>query len=37
MSEAPRDPIRLAQANMRNPEIKRFYEVASVGEAEATS
>ena len=34
MSETPQDPMRLAQANMRNPQIKRFYQEATVGEAE---
>jgi chaperone required for assembly of F1-ATPase len=35
MSEAPQDPMRLAQANMRDPQIKRFYKAASVGEVES--
>jgi chaperone required for assembly of F1-ATPase len=30
----PRDPIRLAQANMRQPTVRRFYKSAGVGEAE---
>ncbi|MGD0639382.1 MAG: ATP12 family protein [Roseiarcus sp.] len=34
MSEAPRDPMRAAQANMRPAGIKRFFRQASVGEAE---
>jgi chaperone required for assembly of F1-ATPase len=34
MSEAPQDPIRLARANMRVPEIKRFYKAASAGEVD---
>jgi chaperone required for assembly of F1-ATPase len=34
MSEAPRDPVRLARANMRPAAIKRFFTKASVGEAE---
>ena len=33
MSE-PRDPVRLAQANMRQPTVRRFYKSADVGEAE---
>jgi chaperone required for assembly of F1-ATPase len=34
MSEAPIDPMRAAQANMRQPTIKRFYKEAEVREAE---
>jgi len=34
MREEPRDPMRLAQANMRPAAIKRFFAKASVGEAE---
>lgn len=34
MSEAPRDPMRAAQAAMRPTPIKRFFKAASVGEAE---
>ena len=34
MSETPADPMRLAQTNMRNPQIKRFYKEASVAEAD---
>ncbi len=34
MPEAPRDPMRLAQANMRPAAIKRFFTKASVGETE---
>src|SRR5271155_1032331 len=33
MSEAPRDPMRAAQANMRPTTIKRFYRTVDVGEA----
>src|SRR5271155_1500000 len=33
MSEAPRDPMRAAQANMRPATIKRFYRTVDVGEA----
>ncbi len=33
MSEAPRDPMRAAQANMRPPAIKRFYKTVEVREA----
>jgi chaperone required for assembly of F1-ATPase len=33
MSEAPRDPMRAAQANMRPTAIKRFYGNVDVGEA----
>jgi chaperone required for assembly of F1-ATPase len=33
MSEAPRDPMRAAQANMRPATIKRFYGNVDVGEA----
>ena len=32
--ERPLDPIRAAQANMRAPQIKRFYATASVAEVE---
>ncbi len=34
MSEETRDPIRAAQANMRQAAIKRFFAKASVGETE---
>ncbi len=34
MSDAPRDPIRAAQAHMRPAPIKRFFTETSVGEAE---
>ena len=34
MSETPAEPMRLAQTNMRNPQIKRFYKEASVAEAD---
>ena len=34
MREAPPDPMRLAQANMRQPAIRRFYKAVEVGEAE---
>lgn len=34
MSDAPKDPMRAAQANMRPAPVKRFYAKASVGEAE---
>ncbi|MGO4871129.1 MAG: ATP12 family chaperone protein [Roseiarcus sp.] len=37
MSDAPRDPMRAAQANMRPAGIKRFFREASVGEAEGGS
>ena len=30
----PRDPVRLAQANMRQPTVRRFYKSAEVREAE---
>ena len=33
MSEAPRDPMRAAQANMRPATIKRFYRTVDVREA----
>ena len=33
MSEAPRDPMRAAQANMRPAAIKRFYKTVEVREA----
>ncbi|HEY1452618.1 MAG TPA: ATP12 family protein [Roseiarcus sp.] len=33
MSEAPRDPMRAAQANMRQPVVKRFYGAVDVREA----
>ena len=33
MSEAPRDPMRAAQANMRPTTVKRFYRTVDVGEA----
>jgi chaperone required for assembly of F1-ATPase len=33
MSEAPRDPMRAAQANMRPATIKRFYKTVEVREA----
>ena len=33
MSEAPRDPMRAAQANMRPAAIKRFYRAVDVREA----
>jgi len=32
-NEAPRDPIRAAQANMRPKPVRRFYQNASVREA----
>jgi chaperone required for assembly of F1-ATPase len=31
----PRDPMRAAQANMRQPTVRRFYKAAEVREAEA--
>src|ERR1700681_3109128 len=31
---APRDPMRLAQANMRQPVVNRFYRTADVREME---
>ncbi len=34
MSEAPKDPMRAAQANMRPARLKRFFKAASVGEVE---
>src|ERR1700722_9816114 len=34
MSEPASDPIRAAQANMRQPVVKRFYKTAEVREAE---
>ena len=34
MSEAPRDPMRAAQANMRPATIKRFYRTVDVREAD---
>ena len=34
MSEAPKDPMRAAQANMRPAGIRRFFKQASVGAAE---
>src|SRR5271170_7925201 len=34
MSEAPRDPMRAAQAHMRQPVVKRFYVAVDVREAE---
>jgi chaperone required for assembly of F1-ATPase len=34
MSEAPRDPMRAAQANMRPAPIRRFYQTVDVREAE---
>ena len=33
MSEAPRDPMRAAQANMRQPVVKRFYRAVDIREA----
>ena len=30
----PRDPVRLAQANMRQPTVRRFYKSVEVGETE---
>ena len=33
MSEAPRDPMRAAQANMRPAAIKRFYRAVDIREA----
>jgi chaperone required for assembly of F1-ATPase len=33
MSEAPRDPMRAAQAHMRQPVVKRFYGAVDVREA----
>ena len=30
----PRDPIRLAQANMRQPTVRRFYKSVEAREAE---
>src|SRR5271165_2121501 len=30
----PRDPMRAAQANMRQPTVRRFYETVEVREAE---
>ena len=33
MSEAPRDPMRAAQANMRPIAIKRFYKTVDVRDA----
>ena len=33
MSEAPRDPMRAAQANMRPGAIKRFYGAVDIREA----
>jgi chaperone required for assembly of F1-ATPase len=34
MSEAPRDPMRAAQANMRPPPVRRFYKTVDVREAD---
>ena len=34
MSDAPRDPMRAAQANMRPAPVKRFYKAVEVGEAD---
>jgi chaperone required for assembly of F1-ATPase len=34
MSDAPRDPMRAAQANMRRLPVKRFYKAVEVGEAD---
>lgn len=34
MSEAPGDPMRAAQANMRPARLKRFFKAASVGEVD---
>ena len=34
MPEAPSDPMRLAQANMRQPAIRRFYKAVEIREAE---
>jgi len=33
MSEAPHDPMRAAQANMRPTAIKRFYRAVDIREA----
>jgi chaperone required for assembly of F1-ATPase len=35
MSEAPIDPIRAAQANMRKPAVKRFYKTVETREGES--
>src|SRR5579863_10168647 len=34
MSEPPRDPMRAAQANMRQPTVRRFYREVEVRESE---
>jgi chaperone required for assembly of F1-ATPase len=34
MSEGPRDPMRAAQANMRQPVVKRFYRTVEVNEGD---
>ena len=34
MNEAPRDPMRAAQANMRPPPVRRFYKAVEVREAD---
>src|SRR5258708_27649968 len=34
MSDAPRDPMRAAQANMRPAPVKRFYKAVELGEAD---